>query len=394
MGDLVRRYRVPALSWFAVATVLVAIQRVTSVVRNHGDLWSWPGGRAFFGGWIQFDGWEYVHVAEQGYWFRPGARSPVVFFPLYPLAIRALRPLAHDPVVAGLIVSAVAGLAATLLYWRWATDRGMAGGARTTALAVFLLYPFGWYLFGVVYSDALFVALVIGAFLLVSEKRYLLAGLVGALATAGRPTGLALVPGLWLLALNDAGVLSVPVDARGLVARWQLPVHLDRSRFRAILLAPLLSLAGVAAYATYLGVRFGRPFVFMTDQAQYQGQGWKTLLKAGWFERLVQWDDPTYSASTMLQGILVVAVLWSVPRVGRRFGWGYGVFVLALVTALTLVSRDYLGAGRYLMAAFPVAALFGEALAERPRWRVAWVGLAATLLCLGVIGFAQSRMLT
>ena len=391
----VRRYRVPALAWASIAVVLVAIQRLVNVVVNHTpDPWAWPGGHDFFAGWVQFDGWEYVHVADHRYWYAPSSRSPVVFFPLYPLALRAVHGLTGDTVVAGVVVAALAGLVATLLYWRWSTDRGMAGAARATALGVFLLYPFGWYLFGAVYSDALFVALVLGAFVLASKERYVLAGLVGALATATRPTGLAVVPGLWLLALDQAGVLVVPEGARGIVARWQLPVRFDRTRFRAVLVAPLLSLGGVVAYATYLGVRFGRPLVFLTDQSQYQGEGWKTLLKAGLFSRMVQWDDPTYSISTILQGALVVAVAVSIPSVGRRFGWGYGAFVACLVLALTLISRDYLGAGRYLMAAFPVAAWFGERLADRPAWRTAWLVGSGLLLCLGAAGFAQSRMLT
>lgn len=395
MGELVRRYRVPALAWLAIATVLVAIQRATKVAWDDvSDPWAWPGGQAFFSGWTQFDGWEYLHIADDGYWYRPGARAPVVFFPLYPLAIRAVRPLTGNLVMAGVVVAAVAGLAATLLFWRWCTDRGLAPAARATALAVALLYPYGWYLYGAVYSDALFLALVLGAFLLVSKERYVLGGLVGALATAARPTGLALVPGLLLLALESGGALAVPPAATGLVARFRLPVAWDRSRFRAALLAPLLSLLGVAAYATYLGVRFGRPFVFATDQSQYQGSGIKTLFKAGLVADLVRWDDPIYTLTAAAQAVLVLAVLWSVPGVARRFGWGYGAYVLTLVTILTLVSRDYVGAGRYLIAAFPVAALVGERLAERPAARTAWLVASAVLLCLGTVGFAQSRMLT
>lgn len=395
MGDLVRRYRLPALSWALVGAVLVVVQRVTVARRNQvADLWSWPGGQAFFGGWTQFDGWEYLHIAEDGYWYRPAARAPVVFFPLYPLVVRAAHAVTGQWVLAGVVVAAVAGLAATLLFWRWCGTHGLAPAAQQTALFVALLYPFGWYLYGVVYADALFVALVIAAFSLVDARRYVLGGLVGALATATRPTGLALVPGLLVLALETGGVLAVPAAASGLVDRWRLPVAVHRSRLRAVLLAPLLSLAGTAAYATYLGIRFNRPLVFVTDQTQYQGSGIKTLLKAGLVADLVRWDDPAYTLSAAIQAVLVVAVIWSVPRIGRRFGWGYGSFVLSLAAILVLESRDFLGAGRYLLAAFPVAALVGEALAARPRARIAWLVGAACLLVLGTVGFAQSRMLT
>ena len=378
-----------------MAVWVLVVQHLTISVKDPQPYrWGWQGLLAYVGGYTQFDSWEYLRIAEDGYWYRPGARSPVVFFPLYPMVVRVAHVLIDQWVVAAVAVSAVAGLAAVLLFWRWTGERGLDATARATAVAVLLLYPYGWYLYGIAYADALFLALALGAFLLGSRDRLVWAAVVGALATATRPTGVAIVPGLVVLALERAGVLTVPPDATGVVARFQLPIRVDRDRFRPVLLAPLGALAGIAAYAAYLGARFGEPLVFLTDQSQYQGSGLTTLLKAGFVARMFDWSDPTYSASTMLQGALVVAVFCSVPAVARRFGWGHGAFVLSLVAILTLVSRDYLGAGRYLLAAFPVAALVGEWLSVRPRLRAAWLAAGFVLLTLGTIGYSQSRMLT
>lgn len=397
MGAFVRRYRLPAAAYVVVGLVLAAIGHVAQQVRAgddplRGELF--PVER-FLAGWIQFDGWEYLRIATDGYWYAPDARAPVVFFPLYPLAIRGVgRATGWDAAPSAMAVTALAGLAVALLFWRWLTDRGLSPAARTTALLVLLLYPYGWFLYGVVYADALFVALVLGAFLLGSRRHWVLAGLVGALATATRPTGLALVPGLLVLALTQGGVLTVPSDARGLVARWQLPVRFDRSALRAWMAGPLLAIGGVAAYATYLGVRFGDPWIFATDQSQYQGSGIKTLLKAGLVYDLIHWEDPVYTLTAAAQAAIVVAMAVAVPFVGRRHGWGYGIYVAALVAIPTLISRDYVGTGRYLLAAFPVAALVGELLAERPRLRVAWLATSALLLATMAYGFAQSEMLS
>ena len=46
------------------------------------------------------------------------------------------------------------------------------------------------------YADSLFLLCAIGAFVLLERRWYLAAGLVGALATAGRPVGVAVAVGL------------------------------------------------------------------------------------------------------------------------------------------------------------------------------------------------------
>lgn len=64
--------------------------------------------------------------------------------------------------------------------------KGIEEPATRTALAQFLVYPYSFMLFGVVYSDGLLVALVLGALVLAESDRCVVAGLVGAAATQRR----------------------------------------------------------------------------------------------------------------------------------------------------------------------------------------------------------------
>jgi hypothetical protein len=390
------RDRPPLLGWAAIASVLAVVQyaSMTITARGADALWPIRDGRTFFGGWTQFDAWEFITISQDGYWYRAGARAPTSFFPLYPLLIRALRPVVTDPVVAAVVVSAAAGLAATVLFWRWCGRVALEDGARRSALALLLLYPWGWFLFGVPFSDSLFVALVIGAFLLVERDRLVLAGVVGALATATRPTGVALIPALVVLALERAGALRPRGDAAGWVGRLGLPTVVDRGRLRPAQAAPLLAAAGVGSYSIYLWVHFGAPLVWVTDQSQYNGVGIKTLPKSGLVASWIHWDDPVHTIVITVQALLALGMLVAVPAVGRRFGWGYGLFVLILVALPSLATRDFNSTGRYLLAAFPVAALAAERLTGRPALRHAWlVACAAAVVALNV-GFAQSRMVS
>src|SRR5207245_4329002 len=105
---------------------------------------------------------------------------------------------------AGVIVTYLAGVAAALLFHHWCQAALGRTGARLGVLLL-LLYPFSFFLFGVVYSDALFLASALGAFVLLEHDRPWLAGLAGALATATRPVGVAVVAGLVLRALERRG---------------------------------------------------------------------------------------------------------------------------------------------------------------------------------------------
>lgn len=392
--------RFPYVIWCVAVALLLTLQHVSArVLREPGyQLLPVKNLNYYLDGWSQFDGPEYLKIVTGGYWYTPGVRSPIVWFPLYPLLVRLLNVALDNPLLAGIVVSSLGGLAVVGLYWRWLTDRGMADTTRVVAFLFLLTYPYAWYLFGVVHSDAVFLALTIAAFLLVENKRLLLAGLVGALATAARPTGLAVIPALLFLALERHGVFTVPAAStdtrlRRLVQKFDVPVHIDRHAFRPRLLLPLLACAGVGGYMLYLGVRWGDPLAFQHNQTVYH-PGNLPLLKR---QFLVEWRDiglhPTYTLTVTLQALVTAVVACSIPFVGRRFGWGYAVFIGVLVAIPTVSTEDFMGTGRYMIAAFPVAALLGEWL-SRQRYRWSWLASSGALMVLLSMGFARSWYLT
>lgn len=387
----------PAACWVTIATVLIAAQHLSArVLRGGYRLWPPGDWNYYLSGWSQFDGPEYLAIAADGYWYTPGVESPIVWFPLYPLLLRATDAVLSEPVLSGVLVASVAGIVAVTLYWRWLAVQGLERGTRLVAFATLLLYPYGWYLYGVVHSDAVFLAATLGAFLLVEARRPVLAGLVGALATAARPTGMALLPALMVLQLERDGVLSLPAGSAkvpGWARRFSVPLHVDLRRLRWRSAGPLLAVAGIGAYMWYLGTRFGDPWAFRTNQRVYHPEDLPMLKRAF----LVRWrdiaEDPTYTLTITAQAAVIVGTALSAPFVGRRFGWGYGVFVAVLVAIPTVSTGDFMGSGRYLIAAFPTAALAGTWLARRRHgWR--WLAASGTAMLLLSMGFARSWYLT
>lgn len=366
-----------AAAWTLVFALLVRLQSQAGK------------GPRVFGAWSQFDGPEYLSIATRGY-----EQRQLVWFPLYPMGIRAVDAVVGNALHAAVALSALGGLASALLFWRWTHLRAVAVAAPALALAVFLLYPYGWFLYGVVYADAVFTALCLGAFVAVERDRYLAAGLLAALATATRPSGFALVAGISLLALERSGVLSPPPEGEGWAARLRLPVVVDRRAWRARLGWLQLGWLGLATWCAWLWVSWGSPLMWVSEQENYHDPGQATMVKQQYFAAFYESYDGRYLATTTAQLVLFTAFVLLSPAVARRFGWGYGAYVFLLAALPGFSSGTFMGIGRYLIPAFPVFALVGEWLAPRRVLRVAWLVAAAALVLVMVYGFARSWYLT
>ncbi len=316
-------------------------------------------GPSWLAGWAQWDSGWYHEIASKGYSFVAGEQSSVAFFPAYPLVVRGAQVVADDTYVAGILVTLLAGIAVAALLAVWLRSR-LSPPAAWAALLAFLLYPYAFYLYGVVYADALFIAALLGAFLLLEMDRPLLAGLAGAVATAARPLGVVLVVGLAVRAL----------ERRGAIRLTGRRIGVDWSRARRADAGVLVAGLGLVGWCLYLWVRFDDPFAFATAQsAWHQGAGPETWLKFQFFRDVADLSSPRAWILFMAHPVLTVAAACLVPRVFRRFGPGYGVYTALLIGLSALSTKNFFGMARYLLAAFPVFAVLGELLAERPGFR-------------------------
>ncbi|MCA1656408.1 MAG: hypothetical protein LC713_01630 [Actinobacteria bacterium] len=334
-------------------------------------------GPTWLKGWAQWDSGWYFSIAGGGYSYFPGDQSPIAFFPAYPVLIRWVSHLVHDGYVAGILITLVAGAGLVVMLLAWLRDR-LSPTAAWTALGIFLLYPYTFYLYGVVYADAVFIAAILGAFLLLESDHPWLAGLAGAVATAARPLGPVLVIGLVVRALERRGALRP--QGGGVV---------DLRRARPGDLGVLLSVGGLVAWCAYLWAKFGDPIAFITNQeAWHQGAGPATWFKIQFFKDVIHVGHPLGWMVFVAHAVLTVAALALLPRVFRRFGLGYGVYTALLIGMASLSTKNFFGMARYLLAAFPCFAVLGELLAERVALRRLYLSLsgAGLLLLTAVFG--------
>lgn len=335
-------------------------------------------GSAWLDAWIRYDSGWYLSIAQDGYSFATDRQSPVAFFPAYPLLVRGLAPLVGSAALAGHLLTVACGLGSALLFASWVRAR-LAKRARWTAVALLLLYPYAVFLYGAVYGDALFLLCVVGAFAFVERRWYAAAGLIGAVATAGRPVGVAIVAGLLVRVLEqqalDRAAAAAPGPGPDELARPRRPVALSQlgrvvPTLQARQWLVLLSLGGIAGWCWYLWRTFGDPFAFLTAEATWsQAAGPKTWSKWAFFGAILK--DPMEIRFVLgAQALVSLGAVLLLRQVWRRFGWGYLAYCLVVLGIPLVGTKDFLGCGRYVMAAFPVLAAAGALVADpaRARW--------------------------
>jgi hypothetical protein len=367
-----------AVALFALLVLVVFVDGRLSLalldVRPHAGGIGLPGWLEAYG---RFDSGWYRLIAHDGYSYGgPGRQSSVAFFPAYPTAMRVVGLVTGNVAVAGVLVTLACGVGIAVLFHGWVRAFLGARVARFS-LALLLCYPFAFYLGGVVYSDALFLVAALVAFTLLERDHAVLAGLAGIVATAARPVGVAVVVGLLLRSLELHQVLPRP--ERGL-----LPRRLDLRRLRwqdgAVLVAGL----GLVAFAALLWVRFHDPLAFtkVSDAPGWdKGFDLETIAKLHLFRLLRAFGLNLVTFWLVVQGVFAVLALALVPAVVRRFGIGYGAYLLVAVGIAFASTRDFIGMGRYVLAGFPAFAAAGDLVlgwSDHARRRLRWLP-AATL---------------
>jgi hypothetical protein len=372
LRTLVRGPVLPIFVWSRLAIWAAAVFALLVFVPNrhpNADRWDTPRLHELGYGldvWARWDSDWYLRIAEDGYAEAPS--STPAFFPLYPALVGGVgRLLAGHYVLAGVLLSLAACLAAFALLYRLALDRLGEEGARRAVLYL-ALFPTALFL-QAVYSESLYLALVLGAFLLAERGRWLGAGVVAGLAILTRPVGVALLAALLVLA-------------------WRAP---DRRR----------AVAGVAAampiaalYPVLLAVWIGEPFAFLRAQ---EGIWERHLSRAGplgglWegVAALVREEGGRAFALNLQQLAFTVVFIALAVMAWRLFGAAYGLFAAAsLAIPLSVPSERWplLSMPRFGLVVFPLV-LALAALGARRGVHDGILAVSSLLLGVAVVQWA------
>lgn len=230
---------------FAVSRLLV-ILAVEAVIDLHGTFQTngfmgpfpkVPPAPALLRTLATWDSSWYLAIARGGY-FQNGhitvATPSIAFFPVWPGLIRGVAGVTGlNSTYIGLFLAFIVGAGAAVAVWYLA--RELCGSAiADRAVALWVFFP-GAFVLSMVYAEGLTVLCSAVCLLALLRHRWIVAGLAAGLGTGVQPDALVLV---------------------GCCA-WAAAYALWKRRQWAAVLAPVLSLAGVAGYFAYLSATTG-----------------------------------------------------------------------------------------------------------------------------------------
>ena len=374
-----------------------------------------PGGVQTEFGWGVFSAWDSFHyqeIANHGYGGEPGDfTAKTAFLPLFPLAIRILMIFGLSFDIAGTIINNLAFIGALIVLFTWVKERHSLGTARL-ATAVLAWCPFSLFC-TIIYTEGIFLLFSTAALRAFDHKQYFGTAFWGALATATRVTGLALIPSF-------------------LIVAWQ------EKRQPLAYISGLLAGMGILAYALYCWLQFNQPFAFIFVQKAWQpeqafwGQGWLKMLaqitigSANWHHGTIK--DPWHplifgiicaigyslwrwreklgkvkadygfcvlfvilwlvAGDPFINTVMVVGamgLLWYSRKLMGSLPWLYGLCSMGIIFS----SGRTASAERYVYGIVSVAIAFALFLENYPRWRYPALGFSCLLLALFAIRFAQ-----
>lgn len=310
-------------------------------------------------------GW-FLHIAEHGYGDEPGAPA---FYPLYPLLLGLGGDvLGGHPVLAGFLLSFPLTLFAFALLHALA---GLHVGEEEAGRAVLYLalFPTAFYLHAL-YSEALFLAFALGAFLAAERRRFAVAAALAGGAMLTRPLGIAVLVGLAVFAIRAPG--------RG-------------AALRRLAIAP----AVFAVYPLLLAADGRSPLAFVTAEAHWRDTSLHGALRGPYLGLLAAWNGVRdlgdagadnfvallqVTAFLALVGFAVLSVLaW------RRLGAAYGLYCLISLAMPAAAPGDpwpLVSMQRFVLALFPCFIVLGALPIGRLAHRMLLVLSAAAIVYL------------
>lgn len=321
-----------------------------------------------------FDGMHYLSIAKGGYGVYQQA-----FFPLYPKLISFLSGvfLGRD-LLAALFINFISLFFACFFFYRLAKlDFSLKVSRR--ALIFLLIFPTAFY-FSAVYTESLFLMLVLGSFYFAKTRKWFLAGILGMLASLTRLPGIFLFPAFLFELFSSGGLSKEKINIKVLAC---------------LLLIPL----GLLVYMNFLSREFGDPLMFFHVQSLFGG-GRETsrlilLYQVFWRYLRMIFTVEVFSLTYFIVwlefltgiGFLILTVLVFLRRLNS-----YAIFMVLAFIAPTLTGT-FSSMPRYVLALFPGFLMLSVLAEKYILFGKVYPVLSAILFIICLVLFAQGYWL-
>lgn len=273
-----------------------------------------------------FDGSHYLEIARKGY-----GDLEQAFFPFYPNLIRFLTLYFGNSTLAGVIISTLSFTLGLIILYKLVKLDYLEHIAKLTLIAI-LVFPVSFF-FSFVYTEGLFFLLVVGSFYASRKHKWLLAGLLGGLASYTRFVGILLFPAL---------ILEWWTSKSKVKDLWP------------IFLVPI----GLLVYMQFLQKTTGDPLAFIHVQKYFlQGRSDKIILLYQVFWRYIKMVATVDRTNPLYPTVLLefaTGILFTILSALTFFKIriSYSFFAIASFIIPTLTGT-FTSLPRYMLISFP-----------------------------------------
>ncbi|HEX3031173.1 MAG TPA: mannosyltransferase family protein [Bacillota bacterium] len=323
-----------------------------------------PVTETILNGLANWDGRWYLRIVESGY--DPKAAA---FFPGYPALIAVLQNLGIEPLWGAVIAANLAFLGVLIsLYCLLSLD--FAPDVILRSLWYLALFPTAFF-FSAVYTESLYLLLVILCLYFARRHYWLASGCMGMLACLTRSAGVLLLFPLLYEFWHEKRLSFTTTSWRGWLG-----------------LAPFgLLPAGLLIYMYHLWATLGQPLAFMTAQQYWKRQAavpWapiiKTLGTIGQGNNLVNFLFTALALVLLILGISMLRPSYSL----------YGLFGILLPLCTPATHSPLLSMPRFVLVLFPIYVVLALVI-RRQQLHWALISFFTMALVFLNILFANSR---
>ena len=316
--------------------------------------------------WPRWDATQHLNLAMRGY--ADMGEGSTVFYPLYAGLTRVAALLTGDFIVGGLLVSSLAAFLAFALLILVGNEVFGNNSGKWAAVAL-AVYPTSVFLIAP-FTESLFLALTLGAFLAAYRMRWLAAAALAALASLARAPGVA------------------AAAAFAMIAWQQWSSRQERGRSPSIpaviiaIAAPLVAGGGFLAWRSLAG------FAPITTVLRTYVGTTAVDPVTGVVSAVTQWvrvfDLPTtLDVLSVAAFLTVTALMIAVKRWRRPELLAYMIVNLAILLGrYTQGAASLKSLSRYVLVLFPAFLIVGDWLASRSRRARFWYVTLSTSLLL------------
>ncbi|MFN2507167.1 MAG: hypothetical protein ABR589_00145 [Chthoniobacterales bacterium] len=366
LRELFRGWQWVVVAFVSSRLLICAIMVLSRMVFKPSQYWQ--SGR-LLSVFIQWDAslW-YLDIVRKGYTYSLVERTPMPFFPFYPLLVKGVSFIFHDVRIAGVLVANACFIGAGLLF-NALLNLDYADARVNRTAAVFLMFSPYSFFFSCAYTESTFLVLAIGSLLAARRGHWVLACVLGMFLSGTRQVGL---------------LIGLPLFIEYVLQHWRRGGSIWGVFHPRLLLFGLVPL-GLGGYMLFSYIKFGDALAFANVSKHAFERGFAsplvTLATVELYSAFYDW---------LFIGVLVTSVLLLIGGIFLKVRVSYLAYA-GLLTTTYLCSSSLEALPRYLSVEFVLFLVLGV-VSTRFKWTyepllVATIGLLTLCTILFATGF-------